>query len=170
MTLKAFFLHGIVVMDGLMVAPLGEEALAAMGLAAALGGMVLGVIFAFSHAMQIRAARAYGSGDRVFLKSVLASGLAISAVIGVVGVSVILVAGARVVALLAPSPEIAATAQVYLAIFSIVLLAESVGQCITSYFNGCSQTKLPLYGYLLSVPRSAVPSRSRCRRRFGPFC
>ena len=86
MTLKAVFLHGTVVIDGLLLSSLGEGALAALGLAAALGGIVLGVIFAFSHAMQIRTAQAFGGGDPVFLKSVLVSGLTVSLSIGGSGV------------------------------------------------------------------------------------
>jgi len=84
MTLKAIFLHGTVVIDGYLLSSLGESALAAIGLAAALGGMVLGVIFAFSHAMQIRTAQAFGGGDKVFLKSVLGSGLTVSFGIGII--------------------------------------------------------------------------------------
>ena len=61
MTVKAIFLHGTIVIDGYLVSSLGETSLAAMGLAAAIGGMVLGVIFAFSHAMQIRTAQASGA-------------------------------------------------------------------------------------------------------------
>lgn len=158
MTLKALFLHGTVVIDGLLVSPLGEGALAAMGLAAALGGMVLGVIFAFSHAMQIRTAQAFGNGDPVFLKSVLVSGLTISIAIGVLGALLINLAATPLVDRLAPSPIIGAEARTYLAIFSFVLLGEAVGQCIASYFNGCSQTKLPLLGYLFSVPINVVAS------------
>ncbi|PJI84329.1 Na+-driven multidrug efflux pump [Yoonia maricola] len=152
MTLKAIFLHGTVVIDGLLLSSIGEGALAAMGLAAALGGIVLGVIFAFSHAMQIRTAQAFGGADPVFLKSVLASGLTISIGIGVVGASIILLWGGTLIAALAPSPAIAVQAQTYLSIFTIVILGEAIGQCIASFFNGCSRSKLPLYGYLLSVP------------------
>jgi len=152
MTLKAIFLHGTVVIDGFLLSSLGEGALAAMGLAAALGGIVLGVIFAFSHAMQIRTAQAFGGGDPVFLKSVLASGLTVSLSIGVIGVCVILVWSDALIAALAPSVEIAEQAQTYLTIFTIVILCEAIGQCIASFFNGCSRSKLPLYGYLLSVP------------------
>jgi len=158
MTLKAIFLHGTVVIDGFLLSSLGEGALAAMGLAAALGGIVLGVIFAFSHAMQIRTAQAFGGGDRVFLKSVLASGLVISLSIGVLGVAVIHLFGAALIAALAPSADIAGQAEVYLQIFSIVILGEAIGQCIASYFNGCGRSKLPLYGYLISVPINVVAS------------
>ena len=102
MTLKAIFLHGTVVIDGWLVSSLGEASLAAMGLAAAMGGIVLGVIFAFSHAMQIRTAQAFGNGDRVLLKSVLASGLTVSLSIGVIGVLAILIFGNALALALAP--------------------------------------------------------------------
>lgn len=158
MTLKALFLHGTVVIDGLLVSPLGEGALAAMGLAAALGGIVLGVIFAFSHAMQIRTAQAFGTGDEVYVKSALAAGLAISVCIGVVGVVVINLAATSLLSLLAPTDDVASQAHTYLAIFSVVILGEAVGQCLASFFNGCGRTKLPLYGYLVSVPVNVVTS------------
>lgn len=158
MTLKALFLHGTVVIDGLLLSPLGEGALAAMGLAAALGGIVLGVIFAFSHAMQIRTAQAFGAGNAVFLKSVLVSGLVISAGIGVVGAVLINLTAAPLVDTLAPNAKVATEARTYLAIFTIVILGEAIGQCIASYFNGCSQTKLPLLGYLVSVPVNVLAS------------
>jgi len=48
MTLKAVILHGTVVIDAYLVASLGETALAAMGLAAAIAGFVLGAILAFA--------------------------------------------------------------------------------------------------------------------------
>lgn len=152
MTLKAIFLQGTIVIDGFLLSSLGEVALAAMGLAAALGGIVLGVIFAFSHAMQIRTAQTYGGGDSVSLKSVLASGLTISLGIGLVGVGLIFAFGGMLISALAPSPQIAEQAETYLFIFTIVILGEAIGQTIASFFNGCSRSKLPLYGYLLSVP------------------
>lgn len=152
MTLKAIFLHGVVVIDGLLVSALGEVALAAMGLAAALGGMVLGTIFAFAHALQIRAAQAYGTGDQVTLKSVLVSGLALGVTVGLVGIVILLALAPSVLTALAPSPEIAATAWTYLTIFLLVIFGESIGQSIGSVFNGCGRTKIPLVGYCLSVP------------------
>lgn len=158
MTLKAIFLHGTVVIDGFLLSSLGEGALAAMGLAAALGGIVLGVIFAFSHAMQIRTAQAYGGGDPVFLKSVLASGLTVSLGIGIIGVGSIFIFGGTLIRALAPTTQIADQALTYLLIFTAVILAEAIGQCIASFFNGCSRSKLPLYGYLMSVPINIVCS------------
>lgn len=152
MTVKAMFLHGTVVVDGYLVSALGESALAAMGLAAAIAGMTLGVIFAFCHAMQIRTAQAFGGNDPIFLKSVIVSGLSISIGLGFAGVLLILTLGPSILNFMAPSPEIADLSWTYLRIFLIVIVGESIGQCLSSYFNGCGRTRVPLFGYLLSFP------------------
>lgn len=167
MTLKAIFLHGSIVIDGWLVSSLGEASLAAMGLAAAIGGIALGVIFAFAHAMQIRAAQAYGTRDPVFLKSVLASGLTTSLMIGILGVVMVFAVGLPVLSSLAPTTEIATEARSYLTIFTLVVLFEAVGQCLSSYFNGCGRTRLPLYGYCLSVPINIGASIILIHGHFG---
>lgn len=158
MTLKAIFLHGTVVIDGYLIAPLGEKALAAIGLAGAVGGIILGVIFAFSHAMQIRTAQAFGTRDPVFLKSVLVSGIAISLSIGVLGVGAIFVFGGALIGQMAPDIGVATEARAYILVFTLVILGESVGQSLSSYFNGCGRTRIPLYGYCLSVPANIISS------------
>lgn len=158
MTLKALFLHGTVVIDGFLVAPLGEVAVAAMGVAAAVGGIILGFVFAFSHAMQIRSAQAFGSQNRVFQKSVLATGTTIGIVLGVVGVSLILLFGNPIVKVLAPSSQVAENAWSYLSIFTIFIFGQSIGQPIVSYLNGCGRTRIPLIGYCISVPINVLSS------------
>lgn len=158
MTIKAVFLHGTIVIDGWLVSSLGEVSLAAMGLAAAIGGIALGVIFAFSHAMQIRTAQASGTSDPIFLKSALASGLAVSIAIGLFGILAILTAGGPVIDTFAPTAEVADQARAYLTVFTLVILFEAIGQCLSSYFNGCGRTRLPLYGYCLSVPINIAAS------------
>lgn len=158
MTLKAIILHGTVVIDAYLVSSLGEAALGAMGLAAAIAGFILGVILAFSNAMQIRTAQAFGTSEPLFMKSTLACGLAVSLTVAVIGLAVLAVFGGPMIAALAPSADIADMAKSYLAVFSIVVLGEAVGQCLSSYFNGCGRTRLPLYSYCLSLPVNVVTS------------
>ena len=110
MTVKAILLHGTVVIDGWLVSSLGEVSLAAMGLAATIAGFVSGFIFAFSSALQIRTAQAFGTKDRVFMKSVLASGLALGIGIGVVGVAALLLFGEAILLTIAPNASVAADA------------------------------------------------------------
>ena len=158
MILKAVFLHGTVVVDGLLVAPLGEIAIAAMGVAAAVGGIVLGFIFAFSHAMQIRSAQAFGADNVVFQKSVLFTGTAIGMFLGLMGVILIAIFGKFAIASLSSDEHVAAEAWAYLSIFTIFILGQSVSQPVVSYFNGCGRAKIPLIGYCISVPINIVSS------------
>ena len=158
MILKAVFLHGTVVVDGLLVAPLGESAIAAMGVAAAVGGIVLGFIFAFSHAMQIRSAQAFGADNGVFQKSVLFTGTTIGMFLGLMGVILIAIFGKFAIASLASNEHVAAEAWAYLSIFTIFILGQSVSQPVVSYFNGCGRAKIPLIGYCISVPINIVSS------------
>ncbi len=116
------------------------------------GGLVSGVIFAFSNAMQIRTAQAFGTKDPMFQKSVLAAGLLIGVTFGLLGLFVILNFGKSIVDLMAPKPDVAVKAWAYLSVFSAVIMAESVGQNLGSHFNGCGRTRIPLYGYCFSVP------------------
>ena len=160
-------LHGTVVIDAYLVSALGETSLAAMGLAAAIAGFVLGSILAFSNAMQIRTAQAFGTADAVFLKSVLACGMTVSLAIGLIGLLLVFSGGALVIDAIAPSPEVANLAQNYLAVFSLVILGEAMGQCLSSYFNGCGKTKLPLYSFCLSLPVNIIASIVLIHGHFG---
>lgn len=152
MTIKAILLHGTVVIDAYLVSSLGEVALAAMGLAAAVAGLVLGAIFAFSAAVQIRAAQAAGTNDLVFRKSVLGAGLALGLAIGAVGLALIWTVGMDILVLLATEEGLAAYAWDYLSVFSLVILGEAIGQNLSSHFNGNGRTRIPLYSFCLSVP------------------
>ena len=158
MALKAVLLHGAVVIDGWLVSSLGEFQLASLGLAAAIAGFPLGAILAFSHAMQIKTAQTVGRDDRQALKSVLFSGLLISLSVGLLLIGVMMVFDTPILALLSPDPLITSYALNYLSVFFFFILGESIGQCLSSYFNGCGYSKVPLFSYCLSVPVNIISS------------
>ena len=158
MTLKAIMLHGTVVIDTYLVSSLGESAIAAMGLSTAVAGLVLGAILVFANAMQIRTAQAFGTNDRIFLKSVFASGMTVSLAIGLTGLITIFLFGDWMLDVMAPTTEIGSLAKDYVAIFSLVILGEAIGQVISSHFNGCGRTRLPLYSFLFAVPINIASS------------
>ncbi len=158
MTIKAILLHGIFVIDAYLVSALGETALAAMGLAAAIAGIVLSAIHSFSGGMQIRTAQAFGTQDASFLKSTLASGLTISLIVGSVGLLLISLFGGFIIDWLAPTPQVAELSRGYLSVFSLVIMAEAVGQILSSYLNGCGRTRIPLYSFCLSLPINVAAS------------
>lgn len=158
LALKAVMLHGILVIDAYLVSPLGEEALAAMGLAGAIAGILLGILFAFSNATQIRIAQAFGSAGPIGLKTGFYSGLFINLISTMIGLIIAISISTPVFNAFAHTPWIAEQAQAYLNVFLFVVLFEAVGQCLTSYFNGCSKTKTSFQSYLIALPINIIVS------------
>jgi putative MATE family efflux protein len=152
LALKAMMLQGIIVIDALLIAGLGEDAVAAMGLAAAIGGLLLGVLFAFSNATQLRIAQAYGAAEPVALKTGFYCGLLINVTASLFGISLVLLFGDDLIRSFAHTPWIEQEAQKYLHAFLFVILSEAVGQCLSSHFNGCGKTKISFYSYLIALP------------------
>ncbi|MGY3437544.1 MULTISPECIES: MATE family efflux transporter [unclassified Marinovum] len=167
MTIKAVMLHGIVVIDAWLVSSLGEPAVAVLGLSASIAGLLLGIIIAFSTATQIRIAQAFGSGEAVFLKSALLTGLTLNVVVVGIGLVALGFAAGPIIDTLAHTDWIADQARAYLAVFALVIVAESVGQCLTSFFNGCGETRMPLLSYLFAVPINIVVSVILIHGLFG---
>jgi len=152
LTLKAMMLQGVIVIDTLLVAGLGEQALAAMGLAASIGGLLLGVLFAFSNATQLRIAQAFGSAEPVALKTGFYCGLIINVISTLIGLALILTFASTIIHSVAHTPWVAQEAQKYLSVFVFIVLSEAVGQCLSSHFNGCGKTKISFYSYLIALP------------------
>lgn len=150
--LKAAMLHGIIVIDAYLVSPLGEAALAAMGLAGAIAGMMLGALFAFSSGTQIRLACGFGLDSDLTMKTGFYAGLVQNLVAAAVGLAVVLSFGAQAVTALAQTQWIAEQAQGYLNVMLFVVFSEAVGQCVSSFFNACGKTRVPLVGYLIGLP------------------
>jgi len=145
-------LQGIIVIDAFLVASLGEEALAAMGLAAAIAGIVLGFLFAFSSGTQIRVAQSFGAGDPQRLKTGFYCGLIINLAVAFVGIILIVVFGQSILASFAHTPWIAEQAFNFLLVFLVVILFEAISLSLATHFNASGNTRVTLYGYLISLP------------------
>ena len=152
MALRAAMMFSIVIIDLYLVSSLGEEAIASIGIATVISGMVMGTTLAFANAMQIKVAQAYGSGDAVELKTAFFCGLLINVSIVVVGIILTVMFGQWLLELMAHSSEIAYGATRYLNVFLLVMLAEAVSGAFTSHFNGCGKTKVAFYSFLISAP------------------
>lgn len=150
--LKALMLHGIIVTDAYLISALGEAALAAMGIAGAVAGLLLGILFAFSSATQIRIAQSFGASGAIGLKTAFYCGLAINLASVLVGVVFVLAFGDTIITSAAKTPWIAEQAKAYLHVFLLVVFAEAVGQCLGSHFNGCGKTKITFLSYLIAMP------------------
>ncbi|MBT0957555.1 polysaccharide biosynthesis C-terminal domain-containing protein [Alphaproteobacteria bacterium KMM 3653] len=165
--LKTMMLQGIVAIDAYLISPLGEEALAAVGLAGALGGLLLGILFAFSNATQIRIAQAFGSAGPVELKTGFYCGLLINLISTGIGLIAVLAFAAPAIAGFAQTEWIEAQANAYLSVFLFVILAEAVGQTLSSHFNGCGRTKVSFVSYLIALPVNILASIGLIHGQFG---
>lgn len=151
-------LHGIVVIDAYLISSLGEAALAAMGVAGALAGLLLGILFAFSNATQIRIAQSFGATGEVGLKSAFYCGLIINLTAVLIGVLFVIIFGRMIIEGVAQTPWIADQAMAYLRVFLLVVLTEAVGQCLGSHFNGCGRTRITFYSYAIAMPINVAVS------------
>ncbi|WP_341213057.1 MATE family efflux transporter [uncultured Limimaricola sp.] len=167
LTFKAMMVNAIVLIDAYLVSGLGEPALAAMGLAAAFGSLLVGTLMAFSTATQIRLAQAAGSGRRVALKTGFYAGLVTNLAVGASGVALVALFGGGMLERMAHTPWIAEQAKSYLYIFLMVVMFEAVAQNIGSFFNGSGRTIIPLKSFLIAIPINVTTSYLLIHGAFG---
>ncbi len=158
MAMRSVMMFSIVIIDLYLVSSLGEEAVASIGIATVITGMVMGTTLAFANAMQIKVAQAYGNDNPLELKTAFYCGLAINIAIVFTGIVLILLFGGSLLDLMAHSTEIANGASSYLQVFLLVLFAEALSSVFTSQFNGCGRTKLAFYSFLISAPFNVASS------------
>lgn len=165
--MNAVLLQAILVIDTTLVAPLGEETVAAMGLATSVAGIVLGVLFALANGTQILLAQAYGAGSDTALKSAFWCGLFINAVFASVSIALILVVGPALLDLLAATPTMGRLAWEYTQVFLLVVVGVAVCQNFTVYFNATGDSRIPFYSNLLELPFNAFLSYALIHGAFG---
>jgi len=158
MALRAVMMFSLVIIDLYLVSSLGEEAVASIGIASVISGMVMGTTFAFSNAMQIKVAQAFGSGDPLELKTAFYCGLIINVSLVALGIVLILFGGVKLLNMMAHTQSVAVDASAYLHVFLWVLMAEALSGAFTSYFNGLGKTKMAFFSFLISAPVNIASS------------
>jgi len=165
--MNAVLLQAILVIDTMLVAPLGEETLAAMGLATTALGVILGVLFALANGTQILLAQAHGANSNAALKSAFWCGLLINSLFVIVSIVVIVFFGPALLDLLAATSTMGELAWDYTQIFLVVLVGVAVCQNITVYFNATGNSRIPFYSNLVELPFNAFLSYSLIHGEFG---
>lgn len=158
MAMRAVMTFSIVIIDLYLVSSLGESAIAAIGIAGIISGVVMGISLAFANAMQIKVAQAYGTGSPLELKTAFYCGLLINVTLTAIGVLFTMLFGHVLIDKMAHSPQVAEGANAYLTVFLLVMLAESVSGVLTSHFNGCGRTIVSFYSFLVSAPANVLIS------------
>ena len=79
--MNAVFLQSIIVIDTVLVTPLGVQSLAALGLASSFVGILNGMLLAFAAGTQLLLAQAFGAENLRLQRQWFYSGLAINLII-----------------------------------------------------------------------------------------
>tara|TARA_R110001583_G_scaffold49303_4_gene154335 strand:- start:15653 stop:16996 length:1344 start_codon:yes stop_codon:yes gene_type:complete len=156
--MNAVLLQLILVIDTILVTPLGEEALAAMGIAASIAGLILGLLFAFSNGSQLIIAQAHGADNTLAVSKGFRSGRVINCFIATVGIILIFTLAKQLIDAISDTQAMATMAYDYLKAFSIVTIGVALCQNITVYFNATGNSRIPFYANIFELPINVLIS------------
>ncbi len=158
LALNALLLQAVLIVDTVLVTPLGEQSLAAMGLAASLASLVIGALFAFSNGTQLIVAQAVGARHALGIRSGFWSGMVVNLLVAALGICLVQWLAAGLLNRLAENAYIAEQAYAYLSVFCLVFLGVAVSQNLTVFFNASGNSRVPFYSNLIELPVNAVLS------------
>lgn len=152
LAVNALLVQSMLMIDTLLVAPLGERAVAAMGIAITIIASALGVGMAIGNGVQILIARAYGSDIEEDLVISYWVGLFVNISASVLFFCALFFFESELVSFLTDDSELISLSVSYLSITKYVILFSAYTQICTSFYNGRGVTKIPLKGYLIEIP------------------
>lgn len=158
MAFNALLLQSMLVIDTLLVSPLGEVPLAGLGIAVTIIAFFLGLQIAVGNGTQLLIGRIAGAGDVSGLQSTLRDGFVISTIAACVFLVVILLFSDRVILLVTQDNLIVEQTRAYLSVLQFVLLPNAFSQTLTVFLNGQGDTKTTFKVYVFEVPFNTVLS------------
>jgi multidrug resistance protein, MATE family len=127
-----------------MVGRLGDAALAGIGIANALYGILLAGLFGLDTGVQAVVARRRGAGDLVSAGTVLNDAILISTAGGLLLGAAAYIVGPPLLAAVADSAAVVEKANPYLLLLSPSLLFIGANYAFVAYWNGCGSPRIPL--------------------------
>jgi len=144
--------------DTLLVAPLGELPVAAMGITTTIVAFALGIEVAISNGIQMLVGRAFGKKNKADLTVAFWCGLFINTATALFFFFILTFFDKQLVAGITNNAELAALAVTYISITKYTVLLTAYTQVCTAFFNGRGQTKVPLKGFMIELPFNAILS------------
>ncbi|MEZ9300416.1 MATE family efflux transporter [Vibrio splendidus] len=155
---NGILMQSMLMIDTLLVSPLGEIPLAAMGIATTIVAFVLGIQMALANGTQLVLSRAVGSGIATSLSKAFWAGLFIN--LGIATIFWILLTFFEQPLIQALTDDRALHLEIshYLDISKYLIIFTALTQVIIALFNALGRTKIPFKGYLIELPINAVLS------------
>jgi putative MATE family efflux protein len=155
---NALLVQSMLMIDTLLVAPLGELPVAAMGIATTIVAFALGIEIAIGNGVQLLVGRAHGAKSQADLAVAYWSGLLINISTSLVFLFILTFFGAELVSYITDDKELAKLAETYISITKYTVLITAYTQVCTAFCNGRGNTKIPLKGFMIELPVNALLS------------
>jgi len=151
-------MQSMLMIDTLLVSPLGEIPLAAMGIATTIVASILGIQMALANGTQLVLSRAVGSGNNEALSKAFCSGLLINCAIAALFWIMLTLFDHVLINLLTDEALLHQEVVDYLTLSKYIVLFTALTQVMIALFNGLGKTKVPFKGYLIELPANALLS------------
>ncbi|MEZ9564280.1 MATE family efflux transporter [Vibrio artabrorum] len=158
LALNGLLMQSMLMIDTLLISPLGETPLAAMGIATTIISFVLGIQMALANGTQLVLSRAVGSGVKSSLAKAFWSGLFINLGLATIFWFLLTFFDQPLIQSLTDDKNLHLEIRHYLDIAKYLILFTAVTQVIIAQFNALGRTKIPFKGYLIELPINALLS------------
>lgn len=158
LALNGLLMQSMLMVDTLLISPLGEIPLAAMGIASAILVFMLGVQMALANGTQLILSRAVGSGNGDSLTKGFWAGLGINLAVALAFCVSMYFASQSIVVALSDDVLLQQQTKGYLNFAIFLIPCTAITQVLIALFNSRNQSKIPLKGYLIEMPINAVLS------------
>ena len=151
-------MQSMLMIDTLLVSPLGEVPLAAMGIATTIVASLLGIQMALANGTQLVLSRAVGSGNKESLSKAFFAGLLINCAMAAIFWILLTFFDYHLIELITDNSILNQQVINYLNISKYIILFTALTQVMIALFNGLGKTKIPFKGYLIELPVNALLS------------
>lgn len=155
---NALLVQSMLMIDTLLVAPLGELPVAAMGIATTIVAFVLGLEIAIGNGIQLLVGRAFGSDNKANLAVAYWSGLLINISTSLIFLYILTFWGTDLVAFITDDSDLALLADKYISITKYIVVITAYTQVCTAFCNGRGNSRVPLKGFMIELPVNALLS------------
>nr|WP_255507830.1 MULTISPECIES: MATE family efflux transporter [Aliivibrio] len=158
MAFNALLMQSMLMIDTLLVSPLGEIPLAAMGIATTIIAFILGIQMALANGTQLVLSRAVGSGVKASLSKAFWAGLSINTTVALLFLILLTFFEQPLLQALTEDKSLHLQISSYLDFSKYLVIFTALTQVIIALFNGLGRTNVPFKGYLIELPINAALS------------
>ncbi|MFW8591971.1 MATE family efflux transporter [Glaciecola sp. 2405UD65-10] len=162
LAVNALLMQSMLMIDTLLVAPLGELAVAAMGLATTVVTFVLGLDIAIGNGIQLLVGRVHGANSKEQLAVSYWSGIVINLSAALAFFIILSLFSTQIITFIVGeqlhNEALISLTVSYIDIVKYVVLISAYTQVCTAVFNGQGKTRVPLLSFIFELPLNAVLS------------